>query len=185
MTGSVQQRFALEVSGGGSQWRFEPGRTGLIGREATADILLSDIHVSRRHAEIRDTGTGWVIVDVGSRHGLWWNSQRVPQVEVHGPTTIRLGGAGGLELRMTPVPASGAGTGGPGSDSGGQFAGSTPGGSPGGQPPGGQTPGGQPPGGQPPAGPPPPGGPPGSGPGAPTPPAYGSPQQPVMPPAAS
>src|SRR3954471_12487119 len=143
MTGTVQQRFALEVSGEGGQWRFEPGHTGLIGREATADILLSDIHVSRRHAEIRDTGTGWVIVDVGSRHGLWWNSQRVPQVEVHGPTTIRLGGAGGVELRMTPVPVSGAGTAGPGSDSGGQFAGSIPG-VPGG--PGGQVPGGQPPG---------------------------------------
>lgn len=43
-----------------------------IGRQADSAIVLADTNASRRHAEIRPGGDGFVIVDLGSTNGTPW-----------------------------------------------------------------------------------------------------------------
>src|SRR3954447_19721051 len=58
--------------------RIEIGEQPLvIGRVPECDIPLSDPNVSRRHAEIRRQGTGFVVVDLGSTNGTRVNGVRV------------------------------------------------------------------------------------------------------------
>ena len=44
-----------------------------IGRDAGATLLLDDVAVSRRHAEIRPVASGYEIVDGGSLNGTYVN----------------------------------------------------------------------------------------------------------------
>jgi DNA-binding NtrC family response regulator len=65
----------------------------LIGRERDAALVLEDVDVSRRHAEVRYDGRAdaWVIRDCGSRNGLWVDGVRVGRSPlVHG-TVVRMG----------------------------------------------------------------------------------------------
>lgn len=50
-----------------------------IGRHPESDIFLDDITVSRRHAEVRRTDTGFEVVDAGSLNGTYVNKQLVEQ----------------------------------------------------------------------------------------------------------
>jgi pSer/pThr/pTyr-binding forkhead associated (FHA) protein len=56
-----------------------------LGRHPESRISLDDITVSRRHAEIRRTDDGYVIVDAGSLNGTYVNQERVERAAlVHG-----------------------------------------------------------------------------------------------------
>jgi serine phosphatase RsbU (regulator of sigma subunit) len=48
-----------------------------IGRLPENDVVLTHPYVSRRHAEIVRDGSTYYVVDIGSRHGTFWNGQRV------------------------------------------------------------------------------------------------------------
>ncbi|PZF95400.1 FHA domain-containing protein [Micromonospora endophytica] len=48
----------------------------VIGRDPTVDIVVRDPHLSRRHAEIRLTGEGVCVTDLGSTNGTWVNGGR-------------------------------------------------------------------------------------------------------------
>lgn len=48
-----------------------------IGREPGSDLRLSDVSVSRRHAELRLGPEGWVLYDLGSTNGTLVNGHRV------------------------------------------------------------------------------------------------------------
>jgi pSer/pThr/pTyr-binding forkhead associated (FHA) protein len=62
-----------------------------IGRSITADVELDDITVSRRHALIvRGEGKA-VLLDDGSRNGVYLNGIRVAREELSDGDTIRLG----------------------------------------------------------------------------------------------
>lgn len=47
----------------------------VIGRLSTNDVVLSDPNVSRRHAELRQDGGRWVLVDLGSTNGTVVNGK--------------------------------------------------------------------------------------------------------------
>ena len=56
-----------------------------IGRLSTADIMLNDQNVSRRHAELHPVGDTYQLVDLGSTNGCKVNGQRIErQVLVDG-----------------------------------------------------------------------------------------------------
>ncbi|MEH0845448.1 FHA domain-containing protein [Micromonospora sp. CPCC 205711] len=69
----------VRVAGGpmrGASFRLGP-QPLVIGRAPTADIAVPDPHLSRRHAEVRLTDAGAVLVDLASTNGTWLNDRRI------------------------------------------------------------------------------------------------------------
>jgi len=54
-----------------------PGDVAIVGRDATADIVIDTPNVSRQHARIEATVEGWYVTDLGSTNGTWLNGDRV------------------------------------------------------------------------------------------------------------
>src|SRR5215217_924363 len=89
-------------------WRLAPGRYlaipdgeevvvarlgGIthIGRGPSADVVLDDASVSRRHALVVERGGEAVIADDRSRNGLFVNGRRVRQATLHNGDEVQLG----------------------------------------------------------------------------------------------
>jgi pSer/pThr/pTyr-binding forkhead associated (FHA) protein len=66
-------------------------RRVVIGRSRECDVQLSDTNVSRRHAELRQEGASYWIVDLGSTNGLEVNGKRVKRAKLTDGDTITLG----------------------------------------------------------------------------------------------
>jgi pSer/pThr/pTyr-binding forkhead associated (FHA) protein len=60
--------------------KLEPGRHTL-GRDPTCDIVLTEVSISRRHAELRVDGRIVHIRDLNSRNGTFVNGQRIDEAE--------------------------------------------------------------------------------------------------------
>ncbi len=63
----------------------------VIGRSRDCDIQLADANVSRRHAELRQEGASYWIVDLGSTNGMEVNGKRVKRAKLSNGDTITLG----------------------------------------------------------------------------------------------
>lgn len=63
-----------------------------IGRGPENDVVVDDLRVSRRHAEIRHEGTAFEVVDLGSHNGTFVNGQRVSRATVREGDLIGIGG---------------------------------------------------------------------------------------------
>ena len=66
-------------------------RRVVIGRSRDCDIQLADANVSRRHAELRQEGASYWIVDLGSTNGMEVNAKRVKRAKLADGDTITLG----------------------------------------------------------------------------------------------
>jgi pSer/pThr/pTyr-binding forkhead associated (FHA) protein len=62
-----------------------------IGRRPTADIVLDDASVSRRHALITRRGERTVILDDRSLNGVTVNGKRVTEADLHDGDAIAVG----------------------------------------------------------------------------------------------
>ncbi len=62
-----------------------------LGRDDTAGFPLNDDSVSRHHAEIRRTATGWLITDLGSANGTLVNGQECGQRLLVQGDTVEIG----------------------------------------------------------------------------------------------
>jgi len=63
----------------------------LLGRSRECDIQLSDANVSRRHAELRQEGASYWIIDLGSTNGIEVNGKRVKRAKLRDGDKVRLG----------------------------------------------------------------------------------------------
>jgi diguanylate cyclase (GGDEF)-like protein len=63
----------------------------LIGRDAGCHVELPDDSVSRRHALLRPTETGFVVVDLGSTNGTYVNESRVDVRVLEPSDRVRFG----------------------------------------------------------------------------------------------
>jgi hypothetical protein len=66
-------------------------RRVVIGRSRDCDIQLNDANASRRHAELRQEGASYWIVDLGSTNGMEVNGKRVKRAKLSDGDTITIG----------------------------------------------------------------------------------------------
>jgi pSer/pThr/pTyr-binding forkhead associated (FHA) protein len=80
------------------------GRVTRIGRRPSADVVLDDATVSRRHALVMERDGGVVIADDRSRNGLYVNGLRVTQARLRNGDEVQLGARvmRFLEVAATP-----------------------------------------------------------------------------------
>jgi pSer/pThr/pTyr-binding forkhead associated (FHA) protein len=62
-----------------------------IGRADDATLVLDDVTVSRRHAELRRTPQGWQLRDVGSLNGTYVNRERIEEILLAGGDEVQVG----------------------------------------------------------------------------------------------
>jgi hypothetical protein len=74
----------------------------VLGRSRTCDVHVADVNVSRRHAEIRQEGTAYWVVDLGSTNGTLLNGKRVDRERLHDGDTITLGSSDVVFGRSLP-----------------------------------------------------------------------------------
>ncbi|MFL5839319.1 MAG: FhaA domain-containing protein [Thermoleophilaceae bacterium] len=67
------------------------GERTTIGRSRECDVVVDDPNVSRKHAEVRRTIEGWMVVDLGSTNGIKVNGRRVNEAVLSAGDEITLG----------------------------------------------------------------------------------------------
>ena len=85
----VEQEL-VTLSWNGDSLQVEQPRI-VIGRSRDCDVQLADANVSRRHAELRQEGASYWIVDLGSTNGIEVNGKRVKRAKLRSGDTITLG----------------------------------------------------------------------------------------------
>lgn len=75
----------------GRTWRIGVPSTILGRDEATADLVLNDTNVSRKHAQLTKTASGWHIADLGSTNGTRVNGLRTTEADLTSGDTISMG----------------------------------------------------------------------------------------------
>jgi two-component system NtrC family sensor kinase len=84
--------FVIQGFNRGERFDLDPQTAAVsIGREAGNFIKLDDQEVSRRHAEIRRTGEGYVVGDLKSSNGTFLNDARVDRADLTLGDRIRIG----------------------------------------------------------------------------------------------
>ena len=74
------------------------GERFLIGRSGSCDLVLGDMTVSRRHAELSRTTVGWLLSDLGSTNGTRVNGWRVSEVRIRPGDRVEIGS---VRMRVT------------------------------------------------------------------------------------
>ncbi|MDP7733379.1 FHA domain-containing protein [Mycobacterium paragordonae] len=89
----VSGPVGLQVRGGGRSWQVAPGRAWTVGRSGESDIQLDNPRISRVHAVLEPTESGWVLSNRSS-NGMYVQGARVEQVTIdEEPVTVVFGSA--------------------------------------------------------------------------------------------
>jgi len=78
------------LSWDGQRLRVDKRRV-VLGRSRECDIQIEDANVSRRHAELRQEGTSFWIVDLDSTNGIEVNGRRVQRAKLDPGDTFTVG----------------------------------------------------------------------------------------------
>jgi hypothetical protein len=89
---------ALTVDG----TRHEVAGRALLGRSKECDVRISDPNVSRRHAEVRQEGSGYWVVDLDSTNGMEVNGRRLKRAKLEDGDRLTLGSTELLFRREEP-----------------------------------------------------------------------------------
>lgn len=77
------------MSGSAVGQRHRLTGNAVLGRDPSAEVVLTDAGVSWRHARIEDRGDEWSVVDLGSTNGTLVNGQRVTEQRLaHGDKVV-------------------------------------------------------------------------------------------------
>jgi hypothetical protein len=87
---SAPSREAAVLSWDGRRLRVDKPRV-LLGRSRECDVQIEDSNVSRRHAELRQEGETFWIVDLDSTNGVEVNGQRVKRARLEPGDTFTVG----------------------------------------------------------------------------------------------
>ena len=86
--GVEREEFTVTMNG---DTRTLTDRRLVMGRSKECDLQVPDANVSRRHAELRQEGATWWVVDLDSTNGTEVNGKRVPRAKLAPGDTIMLG----------------------------------------------------------------------------------------------
>jgi len=86
----VAEPEVVTLDANGKQHRVDKGSI-VIGRSKDCDIRLADPNVSRRHAELRQEGAAYWILDLGSTNGLTVNGRRQRRAQLQNDDRITVG----------------------------------------------------------------------------------------------
>jgi hypothetical protein len=78
------------------------GRSVVLGRSRECDVRVDDANVSRRHAEVRQEGATYWLVDLDSTNGTELNGRRVSRAKLSDGDTITVGGTAIVFGRSLP-----------------------------------------------------------------------------------
>jgi hypothetical protein len=84
------EREVAVLSWDGQRLRVDKRRV-VLGRSRECDIQVEDSNVSRRHAELRQEGTAFWIVDLDSTNGLEVNGKRVKRAKLEPGDSFTVG----------------------------------------------------------------------------------------------
>jgi hypothetical protein len=84
------EREVAVLSWDGQTRRVDKRRV-VLGRSRECDIQVEDANVSRRHAELRQEGAGYWIVDLDSTNGIEVNGKRVKRAKLEPGDTFTVG----------------------------------------------------------------------------------------------
>lgn len=97
-----RQLVVVEGPDSGRAATLKPGGSEtLVGGGADCDLVLRDERVSRRHMAVREEAGRFVVRDLGSRNGTWYEGSRVSEVTVSVGATFKLGRS---FVRIQPQP---------------------------------------------------------------------------------
>jgi len=85
---SVREEASLTMNG---RRQVLSERRVVLGRSKECEVQVPDSNVSRRHAEVRQEGSSWWVVDLDSTNGLEVNGKRVQRAKLTDGDTITLG----------------------------------------------------------------------------------------------
>lgn len=74
----------------------------LIGREPGDGVVVAALSVSRRHGELRLEDGRLHYRDLDSANGTWRDDERITELDITDAVELRLGGPGGVVLRLAP-----------------------------------------------------------------------------------
>ncbi len=86
----LEEDAVVILSYDGKEQRVESGHA-LIGRSKDCDIQLADPNVSRRHAELRQEGTAYWAIDLGSTNGMEVNGKRTKRAKLSDGDKVTVG----------------------------------------------------------------------------------------------
>jgi hypothetical protein len=87
--GDLQREVAV-LSWDGRSHRVDK-RTVVLGRSRECDVQIEDANVSRRHAELRQEGSTYWIVDLDSTNGIEVNGRRVKRSKLESGSRFTVG----------------------------------------------------------------------------------------------
>ena len=87
-SGSSDEAYSLTMNG---RKHAVDERRVVLGRSKDCDVQVEDANVSRRHAELRQEGASYWLVDLDSTNGTEVNGKRVQRVKLADGDTITLG----------------------------------------------------------------------------------------------
>lgn len=102
----MESRSRLQVKAHNREFVVENGQELNIGRHPDCGLRLDDDRISRRHAVVRPDGDGWVVEDLGSSNGTFYNGSRVSRLKITSPAQLRFGNAEtGVLVEFAPLQA--------------------------------------------------------------------------------
>src|SRR5437867_9239510 len=84
------------------------GETLVVGRDPECGLILEDPRVSKRHARLAWTGSGWTLEDLGSRNGTAVNGRPATGAPLGNGDAVSFGGLMGRFERLGEGEATGA-----------------------------------------------------------------------------
>jgi hypothetical protein len=84
------ERETVTLTANGTRHEIDKRRT-VIGRSKDCDVQIVDANVSRRHAELRQEGAAYWLVDLDSTNGIVVNGRRLKRAKLESGDTITIG----------------------------------------------------------------------------------------------